>query len=179
MQFLLGLGASSVCLPPELPMSAVDALAHTSQSLGVGCEVWSFGRIPLAISARCYHARVTGRTKDSCKFICTQDQDGLDIKTMDGQHFLCVNGVQTLSHDYCCTIDKIGRLSAAGVTSLRLSPQSCDMILVSTIFRESLDGHIDPEEGWRQMQSVCGPVRFTDGFLSGGPVTEINPNRPL
>ncbi len=168
LQFLSGLGASSVCLPPELSLGAVESLAQAARGLDMGCEIWSFGRIPLAISGRCYHARIASRTKDSCRLVCLQDSDGLDVKTMDGKNFLSINGVQTLSHSYCCTVDDIDKLKAAGVTSLRLSPHSCDMVTISEIFRARLDGHMDADEAWSRIRNVCGPVGFTNGFLSGG-----------
>ena len=91
--FLAARGATTVCLPPELGLASVATLAAAGARLGVGIEVWGYGRLPLAISARCYHARLAGLAKDSCRFVCDADPDGLALETLDGQPFLAVNGV--------------------------------------------------------------------------------------
>src|SRR5690606_18481521 len=97
---------------------------------GAEIEVWAFGRIPLAISARCYHARLHGRTKDSCQFVCENDPDGLRVNTLNDEKFLTINGVQTLSHTYCNLVAEAKRLGEVGVSTLRLSPHTCDMVAV-------------------------------------------------
>ena len=173
---LAGLGACSVCLPPELPFASVEALATAARSLGVECEIWAFGRIPLAISGRCYHARVDGLTKDSCQFGCARDSDGLAVDTLNGKGFLAINGVQTMSHTYCNTVTHVDCLAAAGVTSLRLSPHSCDMVAISRTFRDRLDGCLSSEEALALIQETCGPVAFSNGFLFGETGAEMIEN---
>jgi collagenase-like PrtC family protease len=64
-------GATRICLSPELPLSAIRTIARSQPD--VAFEVFSFGRVPLAISARCYHARLNKLSKDNCKFVCEQD----------------------------------------------------------------------------------------------------------
>ena len=143
LRFFAARGARSVCLPPELPFASVASLAAAAQPLGIGVEVFAFGRVPLALSARCYHARVHGRTKDSCQFVCDRDPDGMVVRTLDGQDFLAVNGVQTLSYNCCNLIDDVGTLRQAGVTALRLSPHSGDFVSVCRAFRSAIDGQGD------------------------------------
>jgi collagenase-like PrtC family protease len=126
--------ARAICPSPELPVASVEVLADAGAKLGVAIEVWAYGRVPLAISARCYHARVHGLTKDSCQFVCARDWDGLTVRTLDGEDSLAVNGVQTLSNDYCNLIGTIDRLAAAGVSSLRLSPHSGDFVALTRAF---------------------------------------------
>lgn len=72
---------------------------------------------------RCNHARLHDRTKDSCQFVWGEDPDGHDVETLDGQAFLAVNGVQTLSQSTASMAYQIGALAEAGVNSLRLSLQ--------------------------------------------------------
>ena len=167
LNFLAGLGARSICLPPELPFASVETLAAAARSLSVECEVWVFGRIPLAISGRCYHARVDGLTKDSCQFGCARDSDGLAVETLNKKGILAINGVQTMSHTYCNIVTHVDRLTDAGVTSLRLSPHSCDMVAISQTFRDRLDGCLSPEEALAMVQETCGSVAFSNGFLFG------------
>lgn len=167
LAFLAQRGAHRICLPPELPIGSVEILARAGEMHGVEVEVWSFGRIPLALSGRCYHARVHGLSKDSCQFVCGRDPDGLAVTTRDGEGFLAVNGVQTLSHACATALADIDRVSLAGVTSLRLSPQSCDMVAVTRIFRDRLRGRTDSREAQARLQQVQGFAPFCNGFLHG------------
>lgn len=163
--FFAGRGARAVCLPPELSFASVASLAAAARPLGIGVEVFAFGRVPLAISARCYHARVHGRTKDSCQFVCDQDPDGMVVKTLDGQDFLAVNGVQTLSYNCCNLIGDVGTLRDAGVTALRLSPHSGDFVAVCRAFRVAIDS-----SGGETVELIAGAVPampFSRGFLFG------------
>jgi len=167
LDFLARRGARSVCLPPELPLPAVERLAREGRRLGVATEVWAFGRLPLAISGRCYHARVHGHAKDSCQFVCDRDEDGLLVETLDGQNFLAINGVQTLSSTYCSLLPDLAVLKKAGVSSLRLSPHSCDMVAVARTFRRALDGAMAPAEAQRALDDLVPQACFSNGFLNG------------
>lgn len=159
-------GARRVCLPPELPAASIAALARVCPD--VELEVWSFGRVPLAISARCYHARLHKLTKDNCQFVCGKDPDGLAADTLDGQAFLSVNGVQTLSSTYANLIRDISELASIGVASCRLSPQTCDMVAVARAFRGVADGVLSLEEGQRNLDLICNGISFSNGFMRGG-----------
>jgi collagenase-like PrtC family protease len=87
LSHLAGNGATHVCLPAELPSSSLSALSKTASDTGVGLEVQVYGRVGLALSARCYHARAHGRVKDNCQFVCEEDPDGMLLKTLEGQDF--------------------------------------------------------------------------------------------
>jgi collagenase-like PrtC family protease len=165
--FFAGRGARAVCLPPELPFASVASLAAAARPLGLGVEVFAFGRVPLAISARCYHARVHGRTKDSCQFVCDQDPDGMVVKTLDGQDFLAVNGVQTLSYTHLCLLHEIEQLRRIGVKQLRLSPHTLDMIGVASLFRAVVDRAIAPAEAERRLLTLDQSLVLANGFWHG------------
>ena len=167
LAFLARKGARSICLPPELPFASVQILSDAGRRLDVAVEVWAFGRVPLAISARCYHARVHGLTKDSCQFVCGRDPDGLTVRTLDGKDFLAVNGLQTLSNNYCNLIGDLNRLSAAGVTSLRLSPHAGDFVAIVRAFEAVLNGSVEPTEAVALMQDCIPHAEFSNGFLFG------------
>ena len=160
-------GAYLICVPPELPFSEVETLAKAAVDLDVDLEVWAYGRVPLAISARCYHARAHGLAKDSCQFVCGNDLDGRTVDTIDGQAFLAINGVQTLSHNHCNLIRDLDRLAAAGVRALRLSPHSEDLVVVAQTFRDALDGRIDKDEALRRLQKNAPDAVFSNGFMFG------------
>jgi len=158
-------GAKRICLPPELPLSSVAAIARALPNVTI--EVFAFGRVPLAISARCYHARLHKLAKDNCQFVCEKDPDGLPLKTLDAQDFLTINGVQTLSYTCNDLLGDIGALRGASVRSLRLSPQDCDMVAVVKTFRDVLDGREDAESGSRRLSELYPNVPFSNGFLHG------------
>lgn len=160
-------GARRLSLPPELPMASIRTIAGTLPAVTV--EVFAFGRVPLAISARCYHARLHGLAKDNCRFVCENDPDGLPVRTLDGDGFLAVNGVQTLSHTCADLLGEAVALAGAGagVAALRLSPQRCDMVAVARVFRDVLDGRCDAAEGHRALARLYPDVPFANGFVHG------------
>ena len=166
LAFLARKGATRICLPPELPLTSIQAIiAGLPQPVAV--EVFAFGRAPLAIAARCYHARIHGLAKDSCQFVCAQDPDGLDADTLDGEPFLSVNGVQTLSRTYVSALGEVPKLAQAGVSGLRLSPQTVDMVAVAHQFRDVLDGAREPQAAGEALQALAPGVAFSNGFLHG------------
>lgn len=166
LSFLAGRGAAWACLPPELPLESVARIAAACPEVAV--EVWGFGRIPLAISARCYHARVHKLAKDGCQFVCGEDPDGLPVRTLDGRGFLSANGVQTLSHTYASALGDLPRLAAIGVASCRLSPQAVDMIAVARLFRDVADGRRELGAAERELEALA-PAPLSNGFLHGVP----------
>ncbi|MCC6779178.1 MAG: U32 family peptidase [Hyphomicrobiales bacterium] len=159
----VALGATRICLPPELSLDAVRALAADYDAL----EVLVFGRAPLALSARCAHARSYGLPKDACQLVCERDGDGLDVSTSDGRPFLALNGIQTLGHAVTAATHQVAALRAAGVAALRLSPHGCDMVRVAEIFRDLADGRIDPEEATEALRQLDLPGPLADGYLRG------------
>ncbi len=167
VDFLARRGARRVCLPPELPFASVETIAKASREIGAEIEVWAYGRIPLAISGRCTHARAHGLSKDSCQFVCEKDPDGLPTKTLEGVDFLAINGVQTLSFKYANLIGDLDRLAEAGVAGLRLSPHSGDFVAVTRAFADVAVGRISPNEGLFRLRGATPGAEFTDGFLFG------------
>lgn len=156
-------GARSVCLPPELPLTSVKAIAAAAPEIEV--EVFAFGRAPLAISARCYHARLHQLSKDGCRFVCAADMDGLSVSTLDDERFLIINGVQILSNSCTNLIADTGDLRQAGVASLRLSPQHCDMVAVARCFRDVLDERLSFQQAESLLGAIYPDVPMSNGFL--------------
>jgi len=160
-------GACNICLPAEMPATAIRALC--AETAGVTLEQQVFGRLSLALSARCYHARAHGRTKDSCRFVCENDPDGMSLRTLEDKPFLAVNGVQTLSHDYLNLIGELTNIEAMGVSRFRLSPQSCDMVEVAMVFRAVLDRRIEAGEAVARLDALKIGAPFSNGFYYGKP----------
>jgi len=164
-------GVTRVVPPPELPPASVYYLAGLH---GIGgdipaLELQAFGRWPLAISARCYHARAYGRDKATCQYACAQDPDGLPVDTLDDQPFLAVNGVQTQSQAYACLVGELSDLRAAGVRGFRLTPQDVDMVAVARVFRDLLEGRAAVPAALDAIEEVCGDVPLANGYLHDTP----------
>jgi len=114
------LGAARWVAPVELSLDAIGRINAPAPS--VPSEVFAYGRLPLAFSARCFTARHHRLSKDQCEFRCRDDADGLLLATSDGEPFLVLNGIQTQSAAQQCLIGESAALRAAGVMRLRLSP---------------------------------------------------------
>ncbi|GBD43712.1 hypothetical protein HRbin40_01192 [bacterium HR40] len=167
LRLLARRGAIRLCLPPELPLPSIEHLAAEARTLGVDIELWAFGRVPLAISGRCYHARLSGRSRDSCLLVCGRDADGLTVTTLDGEPIFALNGVQTLSAAWANLAGDVDILAKVGVSGLRLSPHSCDMVAVARIFRAVCDGRWTAEEALASLAELVPGVRFANGALAG------------
>ncbi len=167
LRWLAGRGATRVCLPPELPLASVATLAAEGARLGVAVEVWGHGRVPLAIAGRCYHARLHDRAKDNCQFVCGEDPDGREVETLDGQPFLAVNGVQTLSGSTASMAHQVEALAEAGVNALRLSPQTGDFGALCRAWAARLAGQMDGAALAALSAAMAPGARLSDGFLTG------------
>jgi len=162
LAYLAGKGAVRACLPPELPLASIARLATNRQ---IDIEIFAFGRMPLAISARCFHARAHHLHKDGCQFVCGNDPDGLVVETLEGKPFLAVNGMQVLSYTCCNLLGELAALRKAGVNWFRLSPMSADMVAVARVFRDVLDKRTAAAEGIARLAEVLPGVPSSNGFV--------------
>lgn len=165
--YLAKRGATHITLPAELPHSSLRILGQAAKAHDIDLEVQVYGRVGLALSARCYHARAHGRMKDNCQFVCEEDPDGMPLKTIGGQNFLCVNGVQTLSYTCLNLIHEMAEMMEMGIHTFRLSPHDCDMVAVSRSFSDVLAGRITPEEAEGQIIESGLNVPHSNGFYHG------------
>lgn len=111
----LALDALALINPPHDPVC-------TPEGVPISTEAWAFGRLPLALSARCFTARHHRVPKDDCGFRCLADGDGLLLSSTEDQHFLVLNGTQIQSATAQSLLSDAAALRAAGVSRLRLSP---------------------------------------------------------
>lgn len=165
--FLAERGARTICPPVELPLAALAGMAQAHPAIDF--ELFAFGRLPLAISGRCYHARLHGLHKDSCQFTCEKDPDGLAVDTLDDQQFLAINGVQTLSNQLQVFLPQVAELTSQRIRRLRLSPHSCDMVEVAETFRALLDGEVEPARARSILSGLDLPGAMVDGYARGAP----------
>ncbi|MFA4993931.1 MAG: U32 family peptidase [Bdellovibrionales bacterium] len=162
--FLIRNKAKRIVLPVEIPATSIKIVASKSKT---ETEVMVFGRQPLSVAMRCYHARAHGLNKDSCQFVCGKSPDGLAVDTMDKQPILTINGTQTLSHGYGVLLNELAALQKMGVTHFRLSPQDIDMVGVAALYRAVLDKKSSPKEALAKLKKLTGNVPYVNGFYYG------------
>ena len=143
LAWMASLGASRWVVPLEMRRTDLLVLQQ-GRPAGLQTEVFAYGRMPLAFSARCFTARQRNLPKDDCRFSCIEHPDGLTLRTREQQAFLVLNGIQTQSAKVCNLVQEMDDIEALGVDIVRLSPQAQHMPEVIAIFdavrRRELDG---------------------------------------
>jgi len=166
LDVLAGLGARRWLPPVEMSRTALASLLQHVPA-GMETEVFAYGKLPLAYSARCFTARHYNLPKDDCQFRCLDHPDGLTLASREGQSFLSLNGIQTQSAGVYSLIGELPALRELGIASLRLSPQSRHMGRVVDAFHQALTGNGVPTDLARLMP---GPP--VDGYWHGRPGLE-------
>lgn len=161
LALLAELGAVRWVPPVE---TSRERLAAMPVPAGMVTEVFAYGRLPLAYSARCFTARHYNLQKDDCQFRCLDHPDGLRLATREGEDFLTLNGIQTQSGRVHSLAHHLPELR--GVQVLRLSPQHRHMQRVVALFRALLDGTLAPAEAGAQIQRLI-PGEACDGYWLG------------
>ncbi|MBT3239042.1 MAG: U32 family peptidase, partial [Rhodospirillaceae bacterium] len=93
--------------------------------------------------------------------------DGMEVETLDGEPFLAINGVQTLSHAYTDLSAAVPDLLDLGIRRLRLSPHaSVDMVAVSETYRAVIDGKTAPDEASERLSALAGDATFCNGYIN-------------
>lgn len=163
-------GAERFVMPVELPAPVMANMIKGAPEPTYELQV--FGRLPLALSARCYHARLHKLHKDSCRFICDQDPDGRNVNSLAGQPFLAVNGIQTMSYGSQLLLDELDDLQKIGISAFRLSPHTGDMLGVARYFRAVLAKDMAPDEARAKITGLMPNQHFVNGFAHGKPGME-------
>ena len=167
IQSLTARGAVRFVLPAEVPAETAAQLIKAAPEPKYELQV--FGRLPLALSARCYHARLHHLSKDSCRFVCELDPDGRDVNSLAGQPFLAVNGIQTMSYGSQLLLEELPALADAGINAFRLSPHTGDMLGVARNFREVMAGRMDAGEARAKISALMPNHAFVNGFIHAQP----------
>ena len=163
-------GATRWVMPLEMPAQGLAAL-RPGLPAGLETEVFAFGRMPLAFSARCFTARQQNLPKDDCRFSCLAHPDGLPMETQEGQPFLVLNGIQTQSAQVCSLIGELDAMRGLGVDVIRLSPQSAHMADIAGLFHAVLAGRLGAAAAQAQMAPLL-PGAACNGFWHGKPGME-------
>lgn len=165
LDWMAGLGARRWVMPTEMGRHDLDLL-QAQRPAGLETEVFAFGRLPLAFSARCFTARHANVPKDDCGFRCIAHPDGLELRTREAEAFLVLNGIQTQSARVYSLLHDLGALRASGVDVVRLSPQSQGMREVIGLFDAVRSGNASPAEAHRCLRPLL-PAEPCNGYWHG------------
>ena len=147
--------------PLEATRTLVETL-HRSRPAGVETEVFAFGKIPLAFSARCFTARHYDLNKDDCQFKCLDHSEGLTLKTREGQDFLTINGIQTMSAQSYNLLHESPDMLQMGIDIVRISPQKRHLTAIIAAFDAARRGEIPAVN-----DSAWNPSGLVDGYWFG------------
>jgi collagenase-like PrtC family protease len=156
LAFFAAQGAQRWLPPLEVSGSVIESL-HRTRPAGMETEVFAFGKLPLAFSARCFTARHYGLNKDDCQFKCLDHPDGMLVNTREGQAFLTLNGIQTMSAQTCSLLAQMPELLAQGIDAVRISPQAAHTFDVLEAFDRARRGELVVDnEAWAPAGTVNG-----------------------
>jgi len=151
---------------------------HRSRPAGVETEVFVFGKLPLAFSARCFTARYYGLNKDGCQFKCLDHPEGMTLRTREGQPFLAINGIQTMSAQTYNLLPQVPELLKMGVEVLRISPQPQAMTAIIAAFDAARNGQEPaPDTSTWASEGVVNGYWFGDaGIACHQPTADVGMN---
>ena len=158
LHWLAGLGIERWVMPLEMSRDDL-ALILRDRPAKLQTEVFAFGRMPLAFSARCFTARHRNVPKEDCQFSCIHYPDCLLMRTREDENFLVLNGIQTQSARVYSLLAEMDGMRALGVDVLRISPQSRNTLEILQAFDSVLKGR----------QSADRAVQSIDAYLTGEP----------
>ena len=161
LKVLYELGLQRWVMPVELSCDHLQKITQGIQSLGMEhleTEVFSYGYMPLAYSARCFTARTEGLAKDQCEYTCLKSPAGIPLATQEGDALFTLNGIQTLS-GYCHNIlDQWRLMKEYNVAGMRLSAHSPDILAVADDLATRM-GALQ-EEGKAPIRDQCNGYWF-------------------
>lgn len=159
------LGAYRWVCPLECSASLLRDILGDEEDLPQ-TELFAWGRLPLAYSARCFTARHYRLNKDDCQFKCLEHPEGMTMHTQDGQPFLAINGIQTQSAARQSLLAHYPALQHSGVDILRLSPQADNMAAIVQQFRDVLTQPATAAAAAKHLQSLSA-MPLADGYWRG------------
>lgn len=125
IKMLMSQGMQRWVMPVELSRDWLVRLLDDLNEMGLRdkleVEVFGYGHLPLAYSARCFTARSLNRPKDACKLCCLDYPGGRSVSSQDGQELFVLNGIQTQSGQCYNLVNDQSSMEGL-VDLLRISP---------------------------------------------------------
>ena len=161
LALLAGLGMARWVMPLEMSQADLVVMQQNRPDQ-LQTEIFAYGRMPLAFSARCFTARYRDLPKDDCQFSCIDHPDGLLMQTREHQDFLVLNGIQTQSALVYNLVAQLDTMRALGVEVARISPQASHTVRIIELF-DAVRRGVTP--GAQAMQSMTDLM--PDGACNG------------
>ena len=133
--------------PVECSGALLLSILQQLDSLGIPrpeVEVFAYGHLPLAYSARCFTARAENRPKDDCQICCENYPEGIVLHSQEQEPLFTLNGIQTMSAKVNNLLADYGQLRESGADMLRLSPRAEGMVGVIKAFDAVRNGELPP-----------------------------------
>jgi collagenase-like PrtC family protease len=144
-------------VPPLEATGHLVRTLHRAKPAGLETEVFAFGRIPLAFSARCFTARHYGLNKDDCQFKCLDHPEGMVVKTREKASFLTLNGIQTMSAQSYNLLAEMREMRQLGIDAVRISPQPAHTAAIVAAFDAARRGEaVQADPAWNAEGLVNG-----------------------
>lgn len=128
------------CMPVELSREWLQNVMADCEKLGIRgqfeTEVFSYGYLPLAYSARCFTARAEDKAKDECETCCVKYPNGITVNSQEAQKVFTLNGIQTQSGDCYNLINDLKGMQDL-VDVVRLSPLGIETLGLIDTFRNN------------------------------------------
>jgi collagenase-like PrtC family protease len=128
LKLFLKQGMSRWVMPVELSGDWLKTLLEQAEDENIRsqfeCEVFSWGYLPLAYSARCFTARSENKAKDDCQYCCINYPQGRKMNSREGEKVFVLNGIQTMSGYQYNLINEVPDLQEMGVDIMRISADS-------------------------------------------------------
>lgn len=170
LSLMASLGAKRWVMPIEIGRAELQEL-RKEMPAGLETEVFAYGRMPLAFSARCFTARNRNLPKDDCQFSCLDHPDGLLLSSREGEPFLVLNGIQTQSASVQNLIAEMDQMRELGVDVIRISPQASDTDKIIQAFDQVRRGELDGAVASERIVPLM-PGRSVNGYWYGDPGQE-------
>lgn len=160
-------------MPVELNRTTLKNILTDAQKMGfadkIETEIFSYGRLPLAYSARCFTARAKDLPKDDCQLKCIDYPDGIPLHTQENQSLFTINGIQTQSGQIYNLLGEHSTMAEIGVDIMRVSPKSAGTFEVLEQFNRAIRGEGTTAQ---QIASDLQNEEFCNGYWYGLPGME-------
>ncbi len=160
LSLLHGQGLRRWVMPVELSRNTLKEILQELKASNLAdkleTEVFSYGHMPLALSARCFTARAHNLPKDQCDLKCLEYPDGLQVKSQEEQSLFTLNGIQTMSGQRNDLLDAMPEMQSMGVDIVRLSPQAMQMPEVIQAYHNALKGKEGITAGYARDENCNG-----------------------
>ena len=171
LQWMTALGIKRWVIPMEMSRDDLKILQQGRPD-ALETEVFAYGRMPLAFSARCFTARHYNLPKDDCQFRCIDHADGLQMRTREGEEFLVLNGIQTQSARVYNLLLEIDAMCEIGVAVVRISPQSQHTPEIIDLFHDVMTQKTSADAAMQALTPLM-PEQACNGYWYGKPGLEL------